>query len=134
MTATRVIIVYGKNPTNGTSDVYLILPIDEIGDDYIVIAHKPTGHFISNIGIVATKPDAEIVITVPNFGRNVSFEFMKCTCEEGHTFTFRLNMYENAQLESIQDLVGVKLTANHPFALLSGEIIACDIGKWYCSY
>ena len=115
------IIVYGKNPTNGTSDVYLILPVDDIGNDYIAASHRPRGQFTSNIGIVATQPDTEIDITVPNLGRNISVRLGKYNCREGQTLTVALDIYETVQLESNQDLMGVKITANHPFALISGE-------------
>ena len=126
MISDRDVIVYGKNPTNGSSDVYLILPVDDIGDDYIAVSHKPTGQFTSYIGIVATATSVvtEIEITVPpNLGRNITLRMggkYQC-CEEGQTLTVGLDTYETVQLESRQDLMGVTVTATHPVALITGD-------------
>ena len=124
MISDRDVIVYGKNPTNGSSDVYLILPIDDIGDDYIAVSHRPTGQFTSYIGIVATEASAvvtEIDITVPLLGRNISLRMGEYHCDEGQTLTVELAAYETVQLESNQDLMGVAVTSSHPVALITGD-------------
>ena len=125
MISDRDVIVYGKNPTNGSSDVYLILPIDDIGDDYIAVSHRLTGQFTSYIGIVATEASAaavtEIEITVLHLGRNISLRMGEYHCDEGQTLTVRLAAYETVQLESNQDLMGVAVTSSHPVALITGD-------------
>ena len=124
MISDRDVIVYGKNPTNGSSDVYLILPIDDIRDDYIAVSHRPTGQFTSYIGIVATEASAtvtEIDITVPHLGRNISLRIGEYHCDEGQTLTVQLAAYETVQLESNQDLMGVAVTSSHPVALITAD-------------
>ena len=115
------IFVYGKNPTNGTSDVYRILPVIDIGDEYIVISHRQPGNVTSHIGIVSTSPNTEVIVSVPKLQRHVHMRFGKHYVQEGQKFKLGLNVLETIQLDSTQDLTGVRIVANYPVAVMIGE-------------
>ena len=120
--STGKIFVYGKNPTNGTSDVYSISPIEYIGNDYIVASHRPAGQFCSYLGIIATEPNTEMLLSVPpRLHRNITITFGNNHCMDDKELAIKLTAFESAELESLQDLTGLRIKANHPIVVLIAE-------------
>ena len=115
------VLVYGKNPTKGTSDVYRILPVDDLGDDYMFASHGRSGNFTSHIGIISMHSNTEVIISVPKLERGVKLQFGKHTVQEGQQHKIGLNAFETVQIESIQDLTGVRILSNHPVVVMVGE-------------
>lgn len=122
ITSSDDIVVYRKNPAHGTSEAFLIFPMEDIGKDYIVTSHKLNGGSIqSRIAIVATEPATELTLIVPGKGQNLSVEIGNAIIEQGQTLKTRLEKYEIAQLKSSSDVTGVRLLANHPVAVYLEE-------------
>ena len=120
--STGKIIVFGKNPTNGTSDVYSISPIEDIGNDYIVASHRPPGRFNSYLGIIATEPNTEVLLSVPpRLHRNITVTFGNNNCMADKEFEIKLRAFESAELESLQDLTGLRIKANHVIVVFLAE-------------
>ena len=111
-----------KNPTNGTSDVYSIAPIEDIGNDYIVASHRPTGPFSSYLGIIATEPNTEVLLSVPpGLHRNITVAFGNYLCTEDKQLAIKLEAFESAGLESLQDLTGLRVKTNQTIVVLIAE-------------
>ena len=116
------VFVYVKNPTNGTSDVYSISSIEDSGNDHIVASHRPTGQFSSYLGIIATEPNTKVLLSVPSgLHRNITVTFGNYQCTEDRQLAIELEAFESAELESLQDLTGLRVKANHPVVVLIAE-------------
>lgn len=54
MEATSDIVVYAVNKGNGSSDAYLALPTDALGDEYYVASYKPSKTYLSQVRCAST--------------------------------------------------------------------------------
>ena len=121
--ATSDIVVYGVNRANGSSDAFLALPADALGQDYIAASYKETGDFISQAGIVATQPNTTIEIHVPDFEDGMSYEIKvgMHTMTGEKSFNVTLDAFQTLQLESHFDLTGINVASNKPITVISGN-------------
>ena len=138
------VVLYGRNlPSNGSTEVYPILPVPELGDDYVImpprIATTETtksttlGRVTSYLGLVATETGTEVMITLPPEGvtQSVLLRMGKQKIASGQTLTLELEIYETVQLESFHDkddnseddLIGMRVMSNKPVALFTTHSI-----------
>ena len=123
MKATSDIVVYGVNRANGSSDAFLALPVDALGQDYIVASYKETGDFISQAGIVATQPNTIINIHVPVYENSMFYEIKvgSHTMIGEKFFNVTLDAFQTLQLESHFDLTGINIASDKPLTVISGN-------------
>ena len=80
------------------------------------------GQFSSYLGITATEPNTEVLLSVPHgLHRNITVTFGNYRCTEDNQLTIKLEAFEPAELESLQDLTGLRVKANHPIVVLIAE-------------
>ena len=122
MKATSDIVVYGVNRANGSSDAFLALPADALGQDYILASYKETGDFISQAGIIATQPNTTIFIHIPDaIDHNGDIRVGPTIVTEEPFFNITLDAFKTLQLESFFDLTGINITSDKPITVISGN-------------
>ncbi len=131
LTATSDVVVYGLNKANGSSDAFLALPADALGQDYIVASYKETEDFISQAAIVATENNTDIHIHVPEFDEeDTPYEVRvgSQVMERGQKANFTMNAFQTLQLESVLDLTGINIASNKPITVISGNTAKVNLG------
>ncbi|XP_078613391.1 IgGFc-binding protein-like [Branchiostoma floridae x Branchiostoma japonicum] len=123
------IIVYGVNKEQATTDGFLGLPVDVLGNEYFVASYTPLSS--SEFGIFGTEHNTNVEITVKG-----TTQYQGVTYSTGSVVRLVLNKFEAVQFQGSgsSDLTGTHVTSSKPIALMSGnrcvyvphEIRACD--------
>ncbi|GHB58079.1 hypothetical protein GCM10007390_09430 [Persicitalea jodogahamensis] len=115
VTASKEITVYGMNLRSASTDAYLGLPTDALGQEYLIMSYEGIGGSAldSQIGIVATQNGTSI-----NFALKASSGIYAANTphsvilNEGQTFYLRS--------DAAQDFTGSVITSSKPIAVFSG--------------
>jgi hypothetical protein len=124
VTGEEPIIVYGINKQSGSSDSFLGLPTDVLGQKYFIASYwereKPSK---SEFAIVALNKDTTVSITLPQANDSSPyFVYGGLTYYGKDVFNVTLQPYETFQVQSkSQDLTGVKVETDSPVAVFSGS-------------
>jgi hypothetical protein len=117
--STKPIMVYCLNHKKMSTDTYLGLPVNVLGNSYRAVAMTVIGEFVSQIGIVATQ-DSTIVEIVPTYsllsGRPGNVPF-KIVLQKGEAYQF----CADDKISSRNDLTGTLVIGNKPIAVFSGH-------------
>ncbi|XP_078605771.1 IgGFc-binding protein-like [Branchiostoma floridae x Branchiostoma japonicum] len=127
ITSDKEIIVYGVNKERASTDGFLGLPLDILGDEYFVASYASIA---SEFGIIGTEDNTNIKITLRG-----STWYHGMIYSTGSVIRLVLNKFEAVQFKSqLSDLTGTHITSNKPVTLMSGVecamvptgISACD--------
>ncbi|XP_035683576.1 IgGFc-binding protein-like [Branchiostoma floridae] len=119
ITSDKEIIVYGVNKRPATTDGFLGLPLDSLGNEYFVasyISTEPHPAGPSEFGIFGTEDNTYIVITLRG-----TTHYQGLTYSTGSVIRLVLNKFEAVQFQGQRsDLTGTRVTSNKPVTLMSG--------------
>ncbi|XP_078603665.1 IgGFc-binding protein-like [Branchiostoma floridae x Branchiostoma japonicum] len=121
ITSDKEIIVYGVNKRQATTDGFLGLPLDIIGNEYFVasymyISTEPHPAGPSEFGIFGTEDNTDIEITLRG-----NAQYQGLTYSTGSVIRLVLNKFEAVQFQGQRsDLTGTRVTSNKPVTLMSG--------------
>jgi uncharacterized protein (TIGR03437 family) len=109
VTATSEVAVYGLNRIMQTTDAYLGLPTDILGQEYLIQTYRANG---PQFAIAATRNETAVTITLTQtIGSRAA----------GQPFTITMNQGDAYQLRGTTDLSGTLITSTQPIAVFSGN-------------
>jgi hypothetical protein len=123
ITSSSDITVYGLNQAETTSDAFIALPADVLGQEYLIMSHNAIGtnspgnyDTPSQFGIVATEDNTVVTITpsAPT-SRNPTGAEQKVTLDRGDAYLVQTPRY------AVTDLTGSSVTSDKPIAVFSGH-------------
>ncbi|MES2765335.1 MAG: T9SS type A sorting domain-containing protein [Bacteroidota bacterium] len=111
------VTVYALNQAVWTSDAFLVLPTDAVGNDYIIMAYNSDEDTPSEFAVVATEDGTEITIspTVDVF-RLPEYPVVR-TLNKGEVFLVQADVERDPR----SDLTGTEIKATKPVAVFSGQ-------------
>ncbi|WP_339901333.1 T9SS type A sorting domain-containing protein [uncultured Cyclobacterium sp.] len=116
--AEEEVSVYGLNQKSSSTDSFLALPIDVLGNEYIVMANNsyaPNSTASPVFGVVATMDNTEITIlpttTTQNRQSGIPYQIL---LQKGESYQLTADAY-------FSDLTGTSITSNNPVAVFSGH-------------
>ena len=124
MESTGEIIVYGLNKADSTNGAFLALPTDVLGEEYFTASYGSGGTHVSQIGIISTTNNTLVSVTIPYLRRNITIVLNENNSDiykEGDTINKTMDRFETWHLKSSEDLTGIKVTADYPVVVLSGN-------------
>jgi protocatechuate 3,4-dioxygenase beta subunit len=130
--AEKEITVYGLNQRSASTDAFLGLPIDILGNEYIIMSYtswRSTVTLASVLGVVATEDNTTVTIIPANGTRlrsaGVPYEI---TLQKGQT-------YQLAAAINGNDLTGTIIKSNAPVSVFSGHTCSnVPFGTTYCDH
>ncbi|XP_066269367.1 IgGFc-binding protein-like [Branchiostoma lanceolatum] len=117
ITSDAEIVVYGVFTEQASSDAFLALPVDVLGDEYYTAGYHPRGE-PSEFAVVGVEDGTTVTITTT---QKVKGNIDGQKFERGSTKTLTLNRMEAVQLQSDNDLTGSHITSDKPVAVFSGN-------------
>jgi hypothetical protein len=129
VTADKEVSVYALNQGSTTSDAFLVLPTDALGEDYYVLSYnsdRQGGGIIPNnsstpseFAIVATEDGTDITIkpSVPT-ARNGSSNIILARLDQGQSLLVQADLTAG---DGSGDLTGSRVQANKPIGLFAGQ-------------
>ncbi|CAH1272771.1 SELP [Branchiostoma lanceolatum] len=119
ITSDTEIIVYGVNKDQYSSDGFLGLPKDVLGNEYFVASYtySPPPSLPSEFGVFGTEDNTDVEITLRG-----KTQYQGVTYYAGDVFSLVLGKFEAVQFQGSQgsDLTGTRVTSNKPVTLMSG--------------
>ncbi|XP_022091628.1 uncharacterized protein LOC110979831 isoform X2 [Acanthaster planci] len=118
---------------------FLAIPTDGLGTDYFVLTfqthstmyggNQDARHY-SQFVVTATRDDTQVIVEL-----SASATFNNRQRRAGERVQFVLNRAESAQIRSMNDLTGSKVTSSHPVSLVAGNDCSDVTGFFnYCFY
>ncbi|XP_035699745.1 IgGFc-binding protein-like isoform X2 [Branchiostoma floridae] len=117
VTADTEVIVYGVNKVAASTDGFLGLPVDVLGNEYYVASYPSRYSFHpSEFGIVGVYDNTTVTVTLsaPTTHQGQSYE-------AGSSATLLLNRFEAVQFKSTSDVTGSYIVADNPVSVMSGS-------------
>ena len=104
-----------------TTDGYLAIPVENLGNQYVVATYQITNGWSTLFAIFATVDNTVVTVQLTT---EVTYEGINYF--RGDTLTLELNEYEAVQIQSNaasldNDLTGSIVNSNNPIALISGH-------------
>lgn len=125
ITADNFINVYAHSQGNKSSDAFLVLPTQSLGKEYIVLAYKSDGYFVSSPGrtpsqfAVVAIEDSTIVNIEPSTNTFANGNLTQIvTLNKGQVYLVQAEITET---QPLSDLTGTIVTSNKPIALFAGH-------------
>jgi hypothetical protein len=125
VTSDNPVTVYGMSQQNATTDAYLALPVDALGNEYFVLAYTNTLSSVQ-MNVVATQDNTTVTITPTATGGGFS---------AGVPGNVVLNTGQTFQLRSNTDYSGSLVIADKPVSVFGGNQCAnIPVGMTYCDF
>ena len=130
--AENEITVYGLNQRSASTDAFLGLPVDILGNEYIIMSYtswSSTVTLASVFGVVATEDNTKVTI-IPANGTRLRAEGVpyEITLQKGQT-------YQLAAAISGRDLTGTIISSDAPISVFSGHTCSnVPLGTTYCDH
>ncbi|XP_066295771.1 IgGFc-binding protein-like [Branchiostoma lanceolatum] len=112
ITSDTEIIVYGVNKQQYTTDGFLGLPKDVLGNEYFVASYTPSSP--SEFGVFGIEDNTDVEITLRG-----DTQYQGVAYSTGRVISLALNKFEAVQFQG-SDLTGTRVTSNKPVTLMSG--------------
>ncbi|WP_339925130.1 T9SS type A sorting domain-containing protein [uncultured Cyclobacterium sp.] len=130
--AENEITVYGLNQRSASTDAFLGLPVDILGNEYIIMSYTTWSSSVqlaSVLGVVATKDNTTVTITPSSSTRlrtaGVPYQI---TLQKGQS-------YQLAATTNRSDLTGTIVTSDEPISVFSGHTCSnVPVGTTYCDH
>ncbi|MES2765467.1 MAG: hypothetical protein V4642_06355 [Bacteroidota bacterium] len=115
ITSSSDVTVYGLNQARTTSDAFIGLPSDVLGQEYMIMSYPTDVDTPSEFAVLATKNNTKITIspTAPTSKSN-STAVQNITLNEGQVW-----LVQTSQDQA--DLTGTKITSTQPIAVFAGH-------------
>ncbi|ESP03707.1 hypothetical protein LOTGIDRAFT_171137 [Lottia gigantea] len=110
--------VYGFSNFLRSSDGFLVLPVATLGTEYLAINYDQ-GFPQILVAAVENKTIVDIEMTVPNI---CLYNSTPQVFNIGEVFTFTMDEFDLIPVYCARDCTGMKITANKPVAVLSGNL------------
>eukprot|EP00058_Branchiostoma_floridae_P004563 XP_002590051.1 hypothetical protein BRAFLDRAFT_129759 [Branchiostoma floridae] len=117
VTSDAEIVVYGVFTEQASSDAFLALPVDVLGDEYYTAGYHPRGE-PSEFAVLGVEDGTTVTITTT---QKVKGNIDGQKFDRGTTRSLTLNRMEAVQLQSDDDLTGSHITSDKPVAVFSGN-------------
>ena len=117
------ISVYAIHLEPYTTDGYLAIPVENLGNQYVVATYQSTSDFWNTLFAIFATVDSRVVTV--QLTTEVTYEGINYF--RGDTLTLELNQYEAVQIQSNaasssdNDLTGSIVDSNKPIAVISGH-------------
>ncbi len=141
ITSDEEVAVYGLNRAVTTSDAFMALPVDVLGENYFLLSypsHDDTSSAAtpSQFAVVATEDETEVEITpsAPTFRNNLATQTV--VMNAGDVYLVQANVLEESARGLYNDLSGTNITSDKPIAVFSGHqraLVPFDGGALYRS-
>ena len=133
ITADVEIVVYGTNRQPYTTDAFLGIPTDILGNEYFTVTYRPNGSQGSQILIIGASDSIIVHIKLPVILGSSNVEFQGVQYTKGQTINVVLDHFDTFQITSLGDLTGTHVQSNKPVAVFSG-IKCTTIGSGGCDH
>ena len=124
------IIVYGANRKTFTTDAFLGIPTDILGNDYFTVSYYSR---LSQILIIGASDSITVNIKLPDTLGSNYVEFNGVQYTKGETINAFLDQFDTFQITSAGDLTGTHIQSDKPVAVFSGNQCA-NIGPGACDH
>ena len=124
------ISVYAIHLEPYTTDGYLAIPVENLGNQYVVATYQSTTGLNTLFAIFATVDSTVVTVQLTTEVTYEGIDYFR-----GDTLTLELNQYEAVQIQSNatsfldNDLTGSILDSNNPIAVISGHQCASSPGS-----
>ena len=143
--ADQDISVYGVNRQSASTDGFLAIPVDVLGNEYVVAGYGyyvgPSTEYLNEFLIISVNDNTDVSI---HFGINVLLVYESVTYKSNDYLNITLQKFQTFQLQSLHPLTGTYIVSSSPIAVFSGSRCttvgggACDhlcsqlypISKW----
>ena len=114
VTASSDVSVYGLMYQDFTTDGFLGIPVNNIGEQYVVMTVQPGTAAL--FAVIGTQDATTVQVTLRN---SVVFEGQ--TYNQGDVLTFEIDDLEAVQIQSSADLTGSIIQSDKPVVVFSGD-------------
>ncbi|XP_013406006.1 uncharacterized protein LOC106170605 [Lingula anatina] len=124
VTASDDLVVYGINKEEYSTDGFLGLPVDALGDDYFVVTYAPPTTNCE-IGLAGVHNNTQLTIIFPDDAEPpVSVFYEGIEYSNGNTLQTTINRFQTIQLQSNNkgDLTGTFIHSSDPVSVFSGNV------------
>ncbi|XP_023930427.1 uncharacterized protein LOC112041253, partial [Lingula anatina] len=123
--STGDIVVQGVSNEDRSTDMFLGLPLDTYGTEYVTVCYSPP--FIAcQFGVVATEDDTNVTMHFPSaaFSGDPSSAFLNITGAviAGNTATVNMMKFDSLQVQSTAELTGTLIRSTAPVSVFSGNV------------
>lgn len=107
----KTITVYGQSQRKKTTDSFLAIPSNSVGNEYLLTSWKtdPNSFGKSQAAIIATSPNTLVSLYLPGSTTPTPIQLA-----QGQAYQWRLDAPG-------QDLTGARIVSNNPIAVLAGN-------------
>ncbi|XP_066297901.1 IgGFc-binding protein-like, partial [Branchiostoma lanceolatum] len=127
VTADTEVIVYGVNKRSHSTDGFLGLPVDVLGNEYYVASYTPLSPSEFGIFGVYDQTTVTVIFKSPTVYQGQSYA-------TGSSITFTLDRFDAVQFQSGSDPTGSHIVSDKPVSVMSGSrcinvpvgVTACD--------
>ncbi|OWF46532.1 uncharacterized protein LOC110455607 [Mizuhopecten yessoensis] len=115
-----------------TTDGFLILPVRELSDTYVVPSYDKNGIFKTFIGVTAVEDGTTLEMKLHT---NHDYFLNGRTYRDGDKLTIYLNALEAFELAHTGDVTGTLISSNHPIAVQTGsQCSSVPVGTGTCNH
>ncbi|XP_078695151.1 uncharacterized protein LOC144924079 isoform X4 [Branchiostoma floridae x Branchiostoma belcheri] len=118
VTADREIILYGVNKQRYTTDGFLGLPVDVLGNEYFVASYTPSSrNYPSEFAVFGVEDGTSVSVTLKGAVYHDGRDY-----DAGSVITFTLDRLEAVQFQGSDgsDLTGTHIVSDKPVSVMSG--------------
>lgn len=123
------IAIYAVNKASGSTDAFIVFPVDVLGNQYYLITWDQNAQFM----IIATDDNTVVTITPGRGGASIIFNSQ--VYKPGISLIITLNKYQtfHAFGGEMSDYSGTHIKSSKPIAVLSGNKCS-QVGPGFCDH
>ena len=118
--ATDDITVFGLNKEQRSSDGFLVLPVDSLGQEYYSLTGADNTPAYHQVLVVGVEDGTTVTFEFPSsFPGQVDYDGN--TYQAGDTFSETLDRYDTLQLASLGNMIGIHIASDKVISTFSGS-------------